>query len=85
MAALSRREALRKAAAFGAALAWSPSVFAARGRTPWRERRDCFPQGVASGDPRSDSVMLWTRRPPVDRPVDRLMIEVARDVDFNDI
>ena len=29
------------------------------------ERRDLFPQGVASGDPTANSVILWTRRPPV--------------------
>jgi phosphodiesterase/alkaline phosphatase D-like protein len=29
------------------------------------ERRDLFPQGVASPDPHPDSVILWTRRPPV--------------------
>src|SRR5207248_4387444 len=29
-----------------------------------------------------DSVLLWTWRPPVDRPVDPLIIEVARDVDL---
>jgi len=32
---------------------------------PWHERRDFYPEGVASGDPRPDSVLLWTRRPPV--------------------
>ncbi len=31
------------------------------------ERRDLFPQGVASGDPTANSVILWTRRPPVTR------------------
>ena len=30
----------------------------------WSERRELYPQGVASGDPHPDSVMLWTRRPP---------------------
>lgn len=30
----------------------------------WRERRDLYPQGVASGDPRPESVILWIRRPP---------------------
>ena len=33
--------------------------------TPAIERRDLFPQGVASGDPTANSVILWTRRPPV--------------------
>src|SRR5688572_5366532 len=29
--------------------------------TPGQEGRDFFPQSVASGDPRPDSVVLWTR------------------------
>ena len=31
--------------------------------TKWRERRDLYPEGVASGDPDPNSVILWTRRP----------------------
>ena len=45
----------------GAALAWSGPARATR--TGWRERRDLYPEGVASGDPAADSVILWTRRP----------------------
>ena len=43
-------------AAFGDEAGW-PS------RIAWRERRDLFPEGVASGDPDSSSVLLWTRYP----------------------
>jgi len=46
-----------------------------------------FPQGVASGDPRQNTVVLWTRvvnagRTPVDLP---LRLEVAVDPDFTQL
>ena len=59
----TRRKFLELAASFGATLAWG-STFARESKIPWRERRDVYPQGVASGDPHPDSVILWTRRPP---------------------
>jgi alkaline phosphatase D len=43
-----------------------------------------FPQSVASGDPRPDSVVLWTRLDNPDMP-DALRVEVATDEDFTDI
>ncbi len=58
----TRREFAQAAAAFGAALALGHSTAIAA--APWRERRDLYPQGVASGDPQADSVILWTRRAP---------------------
>ena len=58
---LSRRDFIQTAAAMGAALAWSGKARASR--TKWHERRDLYPQGVASGDPDPHSVILWTRRP----------------------
>src|SRR5207237_5514622 len=47
-----------------------------------QERRDLFPQGVASGDPATDSVILWTRRPPVNKAAEKLTVEVAEDSAF---
>ena len=47
-------------------------------QTRWRERRDLFPEGVASGDPDSNSVLLWTRYPGSGTGA-RLTIEVAED------
>ncbi|WP_116368669.1 alkaline phosphatase D family protein [Parahaliea mediterranea] len=42
-----------------------------------------FPQGVASGDPRSNSVMLWTRAVPRDGgAVCQVMLEVSEQADF---
>lgn len=86
--ALTRREFLRAAAALGAVAAWARPAPAAS-RTRWAERRDRFPEGVASGDPAPDGVLLWTRRPPVtgagrpraSQPVP-LVVEVAEDVGF---
>ncbi|PYQ67623.1 MAG: hypothetical protein DMF53_01440 [Acidobacteria bacterium] len=47
------------------------------------ERRDLFPQGVASADPHPDSVILWTRRPPVGESRAALLaVEVAEDAAF---
>ena len=77
---ISRRSFLKAAAAMGASLAW---VGPARGsRVRWHERRDLYPQGVASGDPDPHSVILWTRRPFADGTRQRLTVEVAEDEEF---
>ena len=60
MPGFTRREFVAAAAAMGATLAWGGPRRASR--TRWRERRDLFPEGVASGDPSRHSVILWTRR-----------------------
>lgn len=80
---IDRRQFVQAAAAMGAALAWSGP--AAASKTGWRERRDLFPEGVASGDPGPDSVILWTRR-PFDGGGKRLLtVEVAKDPDFRHV
>jgi phosphodiesterase/alkaline phosphatase D-like protein len=43
----SRREFIQLAVAIGAAWAWGANARASR--VQWRERRDLFPEGVASG------------------------------------
>jgi len=58
---LNRREFVQLAGAMGASLAWGGSARAST--TGWHERRDLYPEGVASGDPDPSSVILWTRRP----------------------
>src|SRR3954468_5792869 len=80
---LSRRHFVQLAAAIGASLAWSGP--ARSSRTAWSERRDFYPEGVASGDPDPHSVILWTRRPfdHGDRHV--LTVEVAEDEAFRDV
>src|SRR4051812_48356859 len=62
---LNRREFVQLAAAIGASLAWGGSARAST--TGWHERRDLYPEGVASGEPDPSSVILWTRRPFEDR------------------
>ncbi len=79
---LSRREFLAYAAALGASAAWG-TTRARNSRIAWTERRELYPEGVASGDPQSDSVILWTRRPFGDgEDPASLTVEVAQDERF---
>ena len=77
---ISRRDFIRTAATLGAALAWGGQAQASRVR--WQERRDLYPEGVASGDPDPNSVLLWTRRPFNDGTRHILTVEVAEDEAF---
>ena len=77
----NRRQFLTYAAALGATLAWGETE-ARTSRTGWRERRDLYPEGIASGDPQPDSVVLWTRRPFAGAEDTRLTVEVAEDAQF---
>ena len=82
MPTLDRRQFLKLAAALGATLA-SGCVHVGPSSSGWRERRDLYPQGVASGDPDEGSVLLWTRRPYADGRKDAtLVVEVADDPVF---
>jgi alkaline phosphatase D len=77
---LSRREFVQLAAAMGATLAWGGAAKASR--TNWREARNRYPEGVASGDPDPSSVILWTRRPYDSGDRHQLTVEVAEDEGF---
>ncbi|HET7499726.1 MAG TPA: alkaline phosphatase D family protein [Kofleriaceae bacterium] len=80
---ITRRELGQLAASLGAALAFGCRR-APKPRPPWREHRASYPQGVASGDPAADSVLLWTRRPPSgDDIAHSLRVEVATDPAFS--
>jgi alkaline phosphatase D len=79
----SRRSFLQAAAAMGASLAWAGPARASS--TKWRERRDLYPEGVASGDPAPDSVILWTRRPFDSGARELLTVEVAEDDAFRQV
>src|ERR1044072_4458746 len=77
---LSRREFVQTAAAIGASLAWGGAARASRSN--WHETRNLYPEGVASGDPDAQSVILWTRR-PFDRGKRHILTaEVAEDQAF---
>jgi alkaline phosphatase D len=89
MGNISRRDFLAMAAVLGAEAAWGRSS-STPSKISWRERRDIFPEGVASGDPDSNSVLLWTRRAPLSEPQSKpahelgaeLTVEVALDQAF---
>ena len=84
MTQISRRAMLATAAALGATAAFAKAPSASR--SGWREARQLFPEGVASGDPDSTSVILWTRRPfDAGQKVARLIVEVAEDRDFRHV
>ena len=76
---MKRRDFLKRASLLGAALAFGIGEASSSTRE-WHERRDLYPEGVASGDPHPDSVLLWTRRPPLNGDTaTRLTVEVAED------
>ncbi|MBS2021077.1 MAG: alkaline phosphatase D family protein [Deltaproteobacteria bacterium] len=81
--AFSRREFLGTAVALGASLAWGGQAHASR--LKWKERRDLYPEGVASGDPDAHSVILWTRRPFDDGKRHELTVEIAEDEAFKHV
>ena len=82
MPTMDRRQFLKLSAAMGAALAWG-GAFGRPSKSGWREQRDLYPQGVASGDSDDNSVLLWTRRPYADgRKSAKLLVEVAEDSAF---
>ena len=82
-----RRSISRRAFLAAAATSIGASIAVAKGpaepsRSRWVERRERFLEGVASGDPEADSVILWTRV-SIDQPGDvPLIVEVAEDMAF---
>jgi len=83
MAPITRRQFLKTAMLVSASAVWAKH-FATASTLSWHERRDLFPEGVASGDPNSNSVLLWTRRAPEgQQQPSHLRVEVAEDQDFH--
>ncbi|WP_447761950.1 alkaline phosphatase D family protein [Sphingopyxis panaciterrae] len=79
---MNRRQFLACAASIGISGIWASRLAAAPSRMTWREDRDLFPQGVASGDPDDHSIVLWTRRPFEQGERHDLTVEVALDRGF---
>jgi alkaline phosphatase D len=69
------------AAALGATIAWARTE-AKRSRLSWTEAPEVFAEGVASGDPASDSILLWTRVSNATGSKVPLTVEVAEDPSF---
>ena len=90
---MSRRDFLRYSLSAGVVV-WAGSVLPggideAQARELFRVRRidpETFPQSVASGDPRPNGIVLWTRLAPTDRGKVKVAYEVARvsDEDFKE-
>ncbi|MBS0416245.1 MAG: alkaline phosphatase D family protein [Proteobacteria bacterium] len=85
---LSRRDFIQTAFALGATAAVA-AVSGKPSTTTWRERRDLFPEGVASAEPTFDSILLWTRYPPPSAPGAHskvtLKVELAKDPHFQNV
>lgn len=81
---LNRREIIRAAGAISAAYAFPGTLLAVP--TKRVEAQERFPEGVASGDPDANSVLLWTRREPhPGESTATLTVEVALDPEFGKI
>jgi alkaline phosphatase D len=83
MAPITRRKFVELAVMFGASAAWGSTPKTSR--VSWRERRDMYPEGVASGDPDDHSVLLWTRHLPMATTSTSLTVEVAEDEAFHKV
>src|SRR5689334_10088589 len=82
---LTRRKFLQTSVFIGFAIA-TKKGWANRHPAKAIERRDLFPQGVASGDPTANSVILWTRRPPgKDSAAETLVVEISTTPEFKKI
>lgn len=79
---MNRRQFLASAASIGVMGIWASQLEAAPSKIAWREDRALYPQGVASGDPDDNSIVLWTRRPFDQGERHELTVEVALDRDF---
>jgi alkaline phosphatase D len=72
MTIIDRRQFLAAASAVGVFAAWA-GLSPGRSRIAAQERRDLYPEGIASG----------TRQPYSSGPQARLRVEVSEDVAFN--
>src|ERR1700722_19066150 len=81
MPPVTRRSFIELALALGATTAFA-DPFANPSRMRWHERRDLYPEGVASGDPDDKSVLLWTRCPQIGVEAAELNLEVSEEESF---
>ncbi len=81
MPPVTRRSFIELALALGATTAFA-DPFAKPSRMQWHERRDLYPEGVASGDPDDNSVLLWTRCPQTGIEAAELNLEVSEEESF---
>jgi alkaline phosphatase D len=85
MSPMNRREFVRLAAALSAT-AIVGDLSGVVSHVAWREARDYFPEGIASGDPDSNSVLLWTRYPQNEKKSEtELTVEISEDELFRHV
>ena len=85
MSPMNRREFVRLATALSAT-AIVGDLSGVVSHVGWREARDYFPEGVASGDPDSNSVLLWTRyRQDEKKSETELNVEISQDELFRHV
>jgi alkaline phosphatase D len=77
---MNRRDVL-KLTVFGAAAATGLSKLTGCDTSALSSAR-VFPQGLASGDPRPDRIVLWTRVEPAGAGAEHVEFEIAEDADF---
>ncbi|MEJ2789981.1 MULTISPECIES: alkaline phosphatase D family protein [unclassified Pseudoxanthomonas] len=82
--ARTSRRAFLKLSFAAATLPFASRWFPAHAQVPSMSRAD-FPQSVASGDPRPDRVLLWTRAPDVDGRDVVVRLQVADDAAFSQL
>jgi alkaline phosphatase D len=78
---ITRREFIGVAAAMGASVAWAAGENRTKARS-WTHAPELFAEGVASGDPDTHSVLLWTRVSMATDATVLLTVEVAEDAAF---
>lgn len=81
MSSITRRGFIGAAAAMGATIAWAAGAKKLKAR-PWTHVPERFAEGVASGDPDTRSVLLWTRVSNATDATIPLIVEVAEDSAF---
>lgn len=84
MSPITRRKFIGAAAAMGASIAWAAETRKLKAR-PWTHAQERFAEGVASGDPDTRSVLLWTRVSNATDATVPLTVEVAEDSAFEGV
>jgi hypothetical protein len=76
MARITRRNFAKLAASIGASAAFGAPI-GKQSRIQWHERPAAYPEGIASADPDSNSVLLWTRHPFTADHDEALTVEIS--------
>src|ERR1022692_1125006 len=84
MARITRRNFAKFAASISASAAFAAPI-GKQSRIQWHECPAVYPEGIASADPDSNSVLLWTRHPFTADHDETLTVEVSEDHGFQNV